>query len=160
MAATRASHDMVEGACQPAWSPDGARLVFISPCIRNQESTWRRAVVVNEDALSLRRYPLCPVAISILAGHGWQIYRLYLVAQQWRPRIYVSIWMMAPWSVFPTVRSDKQPSWSRMGKKLLLPLSIKVFSRSDHESGWLSRIAFSLSGPKIIPTPSGLRMGK
>jgi serine/threonine protein kinase len=26
-----------EGACQPAWSPDGTRLVYISPCAFNQE---------------------------------------------------------------------------------------------------------------------------
>ncbi len=25
--------NMLDGACQPAWSPDGTRLVFISPCI-------------------------------------------------------------------------------------------------------------------------------
>jgi serine/threonine protein kinase len=30
--------DTVDGACQPAWSPDGHRLVFISPCESNHES--------------------------------------------------------------------------------------------------------------------------
>jgi len=29
--------DMPEGACQPAWSPGGDRLAFISPCAGNQE---------------------------------------------------------------------------------------------------------------------------
>lgn len=29
--------NMPEGACQPVWSPDGARLAFISPCNLNQE---------------------------------------------------------------------------------------------------------------------------
>lgn len=27
-----------EGACQPAWAPDGRQLVFVSPCERNKES--------------------------------------------------------------------------------------------------------------------------
>jgi len=30
--------NLAEGACQPAWSPDGMRLVFTSPCIRNVDS--------------------------------------------------------------------------------------------------------------------------
>jgi len=29
--------NMPEGACQPAWAPDGKQLVFISPCTDNQE---------------------------------------------------------------------------------------------------------------------------
>ncbi len=35
--ASRQITDMPEGACQPAWSPDGDRLAFISPCAGNQE---------------------------------------------------------------------------------------------------------------------------
>ncbi len=39
-----------EGACQPAWSPDGARLVFISPCPGNQESYPNSALfLINAD---------------------------------------------------------------------------------------------------------------
>ncbi len=29
--------DMSDGACQPDWSPDGKKLVFISPCVGNNE---------------------------------------------------------------------------------------------------------------------------
>lgn len=38
--APRAITDMPEGACQPSWSPDGRRLVFISPC-RGDTDTYR-----------------------------------------------------------------------------------------------------------------------
>lgn len=29
--------DVEEGACQPAWSPDGTQLVFVTPCLRKQD---------------------------------------------------------------------------------------------------------------------------
>jgi Tol biopolymer transport system component len=39
-----------EGACQPAWSPDGAQLVFVSPCPGNQESYPGSALyLINAD---------------------------------------------------------------------------------------------------------------
>ncbi|HEX9616226.1 MAG TPA: protein kinase, partial [Anaerolineales bacterium] len=46
--------DMPEGACQPAWSPDGNRLVFISPCASNQEI-----------------YPGASLFIVNADGNGW-----------------------------------------------------------------------------------------
>ena len=62
--------DMQEGACQPAWSPDGERLAFISPCGGNQE-----IIPAREFFLSMQMapgQPRCPqfrVEISILPGH-------------------------------------------------------------------------------------------
>jgi len=42
--------NMPEGACQPAWSPDGARLVFVSPC-RGIEDIYFNAIlyIINAD---------------------------------------------------------------------------------------------------------------
>lgn len=52
-----ASHqitEMPEGACQPAWSPDGQRLAFISPCAGNQEIYPGAGIfIINVDGTGL-----------------------------------------------------------------------------------------------------------
>jgi len=46
--------NMVEGACQPDWSPDGTRLVFISPCKANTDYYPGSAMfIINEDGSGL-----------------------------------------------------------------------------------------------------------
>lgn len=47
-----------EGACQPDWSPDGQRLVFISPC-RGNDLTYPGAAmyIINEDGSGLLPLP-------------------------------------------------------------------------------------------------------
>jgi len=46
--------NMPDGACQPAWSPDGTRLVFTSPC-ENRDSTFANSAlyIVNADGSDL-----------------------------------------------------------------------------------------------------------
>ena len=46
--------NMADGSCQPAWSPDGARLVFISPCLkRQQQYPDAKMYLVNADGSGL-----------------------------------------------------------------------------------------------------------
>jgi eukaryotic-like serine/threonine-protein kinase len=46
--------DLEEGACQPDWSPDGQRLVFISPCDGNQEYYPDSALyIINVDGSNM-----------------------------------------------------------------------------------------------------------
>jgi serine/threonine protein kinase len=53
--------DMPEGACQPAWSPDGGKLVFISPCLSNQESYPGASLfIVNADGSGVTPLPAVP----------------------------------------------------------------------------------------------------
>ena len=51
--------NMTEGACQPAWSPEGLRLVFISPC-RNRDEMYPDALLylINVDGSNLPPVPL------------------------------------------------------------------------------------------------------
>jgi len=47
-----------EGACQPDWSPDGERLVFISPCATNTDTYPRaRLYIINKDGSNLTELP-------------------------------------------------------------------------------------------------------
>ncbi len=59
-----ASHqivDMPEGACQPAWSPEGERLTFISPCAGNQETYPGAGIfIINVDGSGLMALPSIP----------------------------------------------------------------------------------------------------
>jgi serine/threonine protein kinase len=50
-----------DGACQPAWSPDGKKLVFITPCIREQDE-YPGAVLflINADGSQLEPLPSLP----------------------------------------------------------------------------------------------------
>jgi len=50
--------NMVEGACQPDWSPDGTRLVFISPCKTNTDYYPGSAMfIINEEGTGLTPLP-------------------------------------------------------------------------------------------------------
>jgi Tol biopolymer transport system component len=46
--------NMPEGACQPDWSPDGARMVFVSPC-RGMEDIYFNSIlyIINADGSGL-----------------------------------------------------------------------------------------------------------
>lgn len=53
--------DLPNGACQPSWSPDGQRLVFISPC-RSMEDIYRNAslYIINADGSGLTTLDASP----------------------------------------------------------------------------------------------------
>jgi len=50
--------DMQDGACQPAWSPDGEQLVFISPCPGKRSTyTGSSLYTIDVDGQNLKRLP-------------------------------------------------------------------------------------------------------
>ena len=50
---------MEEGACQPSWSPDGEKLVFISPCEENAKHYWETHLyMINADGTGLEALPI------------------------------------------------------------------------------------------------------
>ena len=50
-----------EGACQPKWSPDGARIIFVSPCERQLPSYPGASLfVINADGSGMAPFPSVP----------------------------------------------------------------------------------------------------
>jgi serine/threonine protein kinase/Tol biopolymer transport system component len=53
--------NMPEGACQPSWSPDGIRLVFISPCgVKKDSYQGSDLYIINADGSGLIQLPSSP----------------------------------------------------------------------------------------------------
>ncbi len=53
--------DIGDGACQPAWSPDGERLAFITPCARQQEEyAGATLFLINADGSNAEPLPSLP----------------------------------------------------------------------------------------------------
>ena len=50
--------NMPDGACQPAWAPDGSRFVFISPCLKRQDQyPDAKMYIINADGSGLTALP-------------------------------------------------------------------------------------------------------
>ena len=114
--------DDLGGACQPAWSPDGTRLVFVSPCARNQESYVGSSLfVINVDGTGFLSLPSFPggdydpvwspdgekiAFTSVRAGGRPQIWVLDLETKESR-------------NVSNSVARDFQPVWSPDGETIL-----------------------------------------
>jgi eukaryotic-like serine/threonine-protein kinase len=114
--------DIQEGACQPAWSPNGRRLVFISPCPGYAEVYRGSSLfIMNADGSDLTPLPSVPggdfdpawspdgrmiAFTSIRNNNLFQIFILDLETNELK--------VLAD----PDDRSYSQPAWSPDGKKL------------------------------------------
>ncbi len=137
--------NMTFGACQPAWSPDGARLVFVSPCSERQNQyPGANLYIINADGSGL--IPLetgadgnfspawspdgAHIAFTSLRDGSRQIYVLNLTNNQVARLTGSSGDVRLPdWSM--------QPAWSPSGTQIvftghsLLTNAMQIWVMSD-----------------------------
>jgi eukaryotic-like serine/threonine-protein kinase len=146
------------GACQPSWAPDGARLVFVSPCLHRVDSpresyTDTSLYTINADGTGLKQLMNIPgadlepawspdgkrIAFTSIRDGNKQIYLLDVDSQ----------------SVIRLTKPDvnienSQPAWSPDGKKIaylakrLGTYQVWVMSDTGQENAQLVRSGQSL----------------
>ncbi len=115
--------DIADGACQPAWSPDGAQLILVSPCTRKQDLYNNAAIYIinvpeNPDGL-LQAAPF----ITRVGGNfdpDWSEAGVaFTFSGGDRSQIYVADSSGRNAQVVSEPRStDTQPSWAQGRAKL------------------------------------------
>ncbi len=112
--------DIPEGACEPRWSPDGIRIVFISPCIRHFNSyPGANLYIINVDGSGLIPLPNAPGGDydPSWSPDGNQI-AFTSLRKEGVPGIYIL--NLLDYSVKSLVddetRAISQPAWSPNGK--------------------------------------------
>ncbi len=116
---------MQDGACEPSWSPDGLRLVFVSPCAGKQEQYKGSSLfIINIDGSGLVSLATTPGGDyePTWSPDGAQI--AFVSLRDGRPHIYLyhladnSVTLVSPAPVY-----DRQPAWSPDGSQLAFTTS-------------------------------------
>jgi Tol biopolymer transport system component len=111
-----------DGACQPAWSPDGSQILFVSPCRDNREqypgsSIW----LISLDSLEPRQLPTTPGGGDFdPAWHpNGESYAFTSLRDGW-PQIYVSDMEGTDLSrISDGYEPDSQAVWDPRGTNVL-----------------------------------------
>jgi Tol biopolymer transport system component len=130
---------LANGACQPSWSPDGKRIVFISPCDANHDFYVGSALfIMNSDGTNLAPVPSAPggdfdpdwspdgrfIAFTSLRSSG-------------RPEVYLlDLQDNSVRSLSKKFSRDMQPRFSADGKKIAFVKELD----SQKQSVWVMDI--------------------
>lgn len=112
------------GACQPDWSPDGQRLVFISPCPsrpgRHFLLVGTSLYFINQDGSDIHPLPMSPEGDfdPHWSPDGQQI--VFTSLRSGRPQIYLlDVDTTSVTQISSGEYPDKQPAWSPDGKEIV-----------------------------------------
>jgi len=132
---TRQITDLEGGACQPSWSPDGQKMIFISPCKRFQDFYPGAAMfIINVDGTGIYPIPTEPGGDydPDWSPDGKKIAFTSLRMKQ-RPQIYIYDLESGTFDNLSEPYSrDMQPSWSPDGSKIIF-----VTERRGNSQVWV-----------------------
>jgi Tol biopolymer transport system component len=125
--------DIRGGACQPTWSPDGQRLVFIAPCSRNQQTYPGSSLfIVDADGTDLNPLPSSPIGDY---DPDWSPVDNRIAFTTIRDFNRAQIWILdidtgESYNVSDNVVSDSQPTWSP-DAELIAFVSTRLINRGQ-----------------------------
>jgi Tol biopolymer transport system component len=111
---------MADGACQPAWSPEGDRLLFVSPCRKKDDQYPNAAIfVMNADGSDIR--PLITLVGGVFDPDWSAAGIAFTYLDDNRPRL----WMAnengeGTQQISRSNAYDRQASWSPGGDKIAI----------------------------------------
>ena len=145
---------MSNGACQPAWSPAGDQIVFVSPCQpRNDTFPGGRLYIMNADGSDQKALPI-PVNLEGDYDPAWSPdgKRIaYTSVQTGRPQIYVfSLQDNTAVNLSNSRAFDSNPAFSPDGKNIAFVRQIAtyyIFLMSDKGE---NQVQFDLSDVSLV----------
>jgi serine/threonine protein kinase len=156
--------DIPQGACQPAWSPDGMRIVFVSPCSKNKE-TYRGSSLFLMNADGSGMMPLIPPVPGGDYDPAWSPDGKHIAFTSLRnsdfPLIYIlnlddnSITSLAP----DPPRANSNPAWSPDGKQIVYvghDYQIRVMDADGSNRYLLARNASEYRNLDPVFSPQGI----
>lgn len=131
--------DVVDGACQPAWSPDGITLAFTSPCTANREAYAGSSIFVMQVGLDGATTTPMPFILSLFGGDydpAWSPdgTRIAFTSQRTgRPQIFVAgADGSGPVNLNDDLAFNWSPAWSPDGGELAF-----ITGRAGQAEVWL-----------------------